>query len=219
MLKILNKDFDSIRVTIMEQFKKLWIAIETQIEDELGFGTRLAKISKLEEQIAELQHEINEIQRSMKEYAETPDLKDYEKANIGMPDHRNGYVDHHNVEFMGRNIRTKMDLLVAKRLRESMDPMKPIRMLKEIAESSIRAVIMSGTFEDARDAYKTFYSLDWHRYGVQIPRLLGEIKAVAGQNLLTAEAQIVPALLGPVSDAEGPKDGKEKDRAKTAKQT
>jgi len=225
MLKILNKDFDSIHATIMEQFEKLWTATRTEIEGELGFGTKLAEIAKLEGRISELQHKVNEIQRSMKEYAETPELVDYEEAGIGMPNHRNGYVNHHNVEFMGRDIHTKMDLKIAKRLRENMDPMKPIRMLKEIAESSIRAVVMSGTFEDARDAYKTFYSLDWHRYGVQIPRLLGEIKAVAGATLLTAEAKIVPALPAPVQsdppkqEEETKDNGKEKGKPKATTKT
>jgi len=211
MLKILNKDLSQINEAIMTQFEKIWLVTQHDIEDELGFGKQRREIAELEEQIQQLQNKVNELQRSMKEYSETPGLEDYQEAGLGIPDNRNGSIYNHDVEFMGHRIGTKMDLRVAKRLKETIDPMKPVRMLQEVAESSIRAVVMSGTFEEAREAYKTFYSLDWRRFGVEIPRLLGEIKAVVGPNLLGAGLQIQPmALPGP--------EPKKEDKSKKAKQ-
>ena len=35
---------------------------------------------------------------------------------------------------------------------------------------------MAGTFEEAREAYEKFYSLDFRRYGVDIPPRLDEVK-------------------------------------------
>jgi chromosome segregation ATPase len=186
MIKILNQDLKSINAKIMYQFEELWERTRTEIEDELGCIEKRMVIEKLEKQMGELRHQINEIQHSMREYAETPSLKEYEEAGLGVPENRNGAIYRHNVEFMGVTIQNKIDLLIAKRLKETTDPMKPVRMLQEIAESSVRAVVMSGTFEEAREAYKTFYSLNWRQYGVEIPRLLGEIKSVAGPNLLSA---------------------------------
>jgi len=40
----------------------------------------------------------------------------------------------------------------------------------------MRELAMSGTFEEARKAYGKFYSLDFKKYGVDIPPRLDEIK-------------------------------------------
>ncbi|MDD2246317.1 MAG: hypothetical protein PHC39_04465, partial [Proteiniphilum sp.] len=41
--------------------------------------------------------------------------------------------------------------------------------------SSMRALVMAGTFEEAREAYEKFYSLDFRKYGVDIPPRLQEL--------------------------------------------
>jgi hypothetical protein len=40
----------------------------------------------------------------------------------------------------------------------------------------MRELAMSGTFEEARESYEKFYSMDFKKYGVDIPPRLDDIK-------------------------------------------
>ena len=50
------------------------------------------------------------------------------------------------------------------------------KFIHDLARSCLRELAMSGTFEEARVAYKKFYSLDFRKYGVDIPPRLDEIR-------------------------------------------
>lgn len=188
MAKILNSDLGAIKTAVKQQLHVLWEQTREELEDELNFSELKSKIANKEEQIEQLCNEVNELQNEMREYKECPCLQDYLAAGIEAPEgNRNGYIYSHDRTFMGYPISSKMDLLIVKRLKEKTDVEQPLHLLQEVAEAAHRGLVMSGTFEEARANYETFYNLDFQRYGVAIPRRLTEMKAVVGENLLTAK--------------------------------
>ncbi len=194
MVEVLKEDLALINAEVYIQFGALWDKTRKDLEQELGFCEKLKQIQKLNEEIHALQIKIGEIQQSMKEYNQHPTVEEYITAGIDPPKNQDGYIYNHHQKYMGIPINSKMDLNIIRRIRESCDPARPLTMLQEIAASALRAVIMSGTYEEARKAYGDFYALDFHRYGVKIPRLLEEIKKVDGENLMNASTVYTPLI-------------------------
>ena len=60
-------------------------------------------------------------------------------------------------------------------IKANIDLEVPAKILRDVCESSIRALVIAGTFEEARGAYEKFYSLDFRKYGVDIPPMLDDI--------------------------------------------
>lgn len=206
LAKIIREDLSLVNREIGRQLKDLWERFRLELEDELGIVASKKKIEGIEKKIEELQSEVSKIQSSIQEYNNHPGIQDYIDAGIDPPDHRNGWIYNHNREFFGTPVTTIMDVKIVKRIKSVFDIDKPIMMLNEIAQSAYRALIMAGTFEEAQAAYKTFYDLDFQRYGVKIPRRLEEIKKVEGPNLLSAHVVSAPRLEGPKEPAkEDPK--------------
>ena len=52
----------------------------------------------------------------------------------------------------------------------------PVKVICDLSRSAMRELAMSGTFEEAREAYQKFYSLDFRKYGVDIPPRLTDVK-------------------------------------------
>lgn len=206
MAEIVEKDLHMVNTEITRQFRKLWEEARKEIEHELGFEEKKKEIADINKQIEELKKKINEIQNSMTEYRHHPDLKDYQDAGLKLPDNHNGYIYHHNTRYMGIPITTKMDVLIVQRIKDRCDPEKPVEMLAEVAESAHRALVMAGTYDEAREAYHLFYSLDFQKYGVKIPRLLGELKKVVGKNLLSAKMDAAPRLGHAEDNGEQPEE-------------
>lgn len=204
MSKVLKQDLSLIESEVFRQFHELWEKTRRDVEDELGFHKKNEEIEKLQAEIQKLTAKIGEVQASMREYAEHPTVQDYLDAGLAPPkNQRNGFIYNHNVEFMGIPVNSKMDCLIAKKIKSQCDPERPLNMLCEIAQSAYRALVMSGTYDEARDAYDKFYSLDFQRFGVKIPRRLDEIKKIEGHNLMSATPVIVPRLSGPVEASKG----------------
>ena len=201
MADVLNEDLQLINAEISKQFAALWDKCRDDIEHELGFDDRKKQIEDLQDQISKLQAQIGQLQQGMTEYANHPTVQDYIDVGIEAPKNRNGYIYNHDRHFHGIPVNSKMDILIVRRIKEMCDPSKPIMMLGEIAKSAHRALVMSGTYEEARKAYETFYNLDFRRYGVNIPRRLEEIKKVEGPNLMSAKVVPAPALPAPETDA------------------
>jgi hypothetical protein len=197
MADVLNEDLQLINAEISKQFAALWDKCRDDIAHELGFDDRTKKIEELEEKIRLLREEIGTLQKGMKEYEEHPSVQDYIDVGVEPPKNRNGFIYNHDRYFHGIPVNSMMDILIVKRIKEICDPSKPIMMLGEIAKSAHRALVMSGTYEEARKAYETFYNLDFRRYGVNIPRRLEEIKKVEGPNLMSAKVVPAPALPAP----------------------
>lgn len=195
MAKILKQDLSAINAEVTKQFRELWERCRVDLEVELGITDKTREIEEMNRKVAELQVKIGELQQGIREYNDHPTVKDYQEAGLELPTNRNGYIYNHDRQYMGIPISTLMDILIVRKIKSMCDPDKPIALLNEIAESAYRALIMSGTFEEARKAYDSFYDLDFQRFGVKIPRRLGEIKKGDAKNLMTA--QVVPALPAP----------------------
>jgi len=206
MSKIIREDLGLINAEVTKQFQALWEKCRADLEHELGIDQKQAEIAGIERQIEKLQEKIGELQSKIQEYNHHPTVKDYNEAGIEPPGNRNGYIYNHDRTYMGIAVNSVMDLLIVKRIKTLCDPERPILMLSEIAQSAYRALIMAGTYEEARKAYESFYNLDFRRFGVKIPRRLDEIKKVEGKNLMSAT--VVPAL--PAPKEEGPPEESKK---------
>jgi hypothetical protein len=195
MAKIIREDLGLINAEVTKQFQVLWEKCRADLEHEMGIDQKQAEIAQVEAQIEKLKEKVGELQSKIQEYNNHPTAKDYVEAGIEPPQNRNGYIYSHDQKYMGVAITSIMDLLIVKRIKTLCDPERPLLMLSEIAQSAYRALIMAGTYDEARKAYESFYNLDFRRFGVKIPRRLDEIKKVEGKNLMSAT--VVPALPAP----------------------
>jgi hypothetical protein len=78
---------------------------------------------------------------------------------------------------IGIPIESQFDYEIVEYIKQNIDLEVPAKILRNVCESSIRALTMAGTFEEARAAYEKFYSLDFRKYGVDIPPRLEDICA------------------------------------------
>ena len=219
MAKVIKEDLTLINTEITRQFRELWEKCRTELERELGIDKRRQEIDEVEKEIEKLKEKVGELQSQIKEYDSHPKAKDYQEAGIEPPDNKNGYIYNHDREYFGIAVNSIMDILIVKKIKSMCDPERPLMMMNEIAQAAYRALIMSGTYDEARKAYQTFYELDFQRYGVKIPRRLEEIKKVEGHNLMSAQIVPVPLLPAPEVSKDEPDVDKKKDRKKDRVET
>jgi hypothetical protein len=77
--------------------------------------------------------------------------------------------------FYGIPVTSQFEYEIVEFVRNNIDIEIPAKVLRDICESSIRELTMAGTFEEAREAYRKFYSLDFRKFGVDIPPRLEDI--------------------------------------------
>jgi hypothetical protein len=77
--------------------------------------------------------------------------------------------------FYGIPVTSQFEYEIVEYIRANIDLKIPSKILRDVCESSIRALTMAGTFEEARAAYEKFYLLDFRKYGVDIPPRLDDI--------------------------------------------
>lgn len=167
--KILSKDLGAINKRFMNQIKDFWGIARTKVLESKGWDKLIIEQADLKRKQLEIKdriHEIEEILNSDKLHAE-------QVVELGgKPDE---YGRHTGANFYGIPVTSQFEYEIVEYIRANIDLEIPAKILKDVCESSIRALVMAGTFEEARSAYEKFYSLDFRRYGVDIPPRLEEL--------------------------------------------
>ncbi len=167
--KILAKDLNAINSRFISQIKDFWGIARNKVLEQKGWDSLILEKEQLErkqKEIKERVHEIEEILNSDK-------LRVEQVVELGgKPD---DYGRHTGANFYGIPITSQFEYEVMEYIKKNIDLEVPAKILRDVCESSIRALTMAGTFEEARDAYEKFYSLDFRKYGVDIPPRLAEL--------------------------------------------
>ncbi len=175
--KILAADLIAINIRFMNQIKDFWAIARQKVLEGKGWDKLLREKRDLEEKqkiIKNRIHEIEEIINSDKLLAE-------QIVELGgKPDE---YGRHTGANFYGIPVTSQFEYEIVEYIRANIDLEIPSKIIRDVCESSIRALVMAGTFEEARGVYEKFYSMDFRKFGVDIPPRLDEI--CKDQKLLT----------------------------------
>ena len=167
--KILLSDLKAINARFMSQIKDFWGIARKNVLERRGWDALLREKETLEEQKRQIAQRIHEIETTM---AKEELLVEQMTELGGKP---NDYGKVRGAHFYGIPVESQFDYEIVEYIRENIDLEIPSKILRDVCESSIRALTMAGTFEEARSAYEKFYSLDFRKFGVDIPPRLEEL--------------------------------------------
>lgn len=169
--KILTKDLNAINQRFIGQIKDFWGIARNHVLHQKGWDSLIQEKEKLELERNKIAQRIHEIEKTLK----SEDLLVEQLVELGGKPDSYGHV--RGATFYGIPIESQFDYEIVEYIRKNIDLEIPSKILRDVCESSIRALVMAGTFEEARDAYEKFYSLDFRKYGVDIPPRLDDICA------------------------------------------
>lgn len=167
--KILAKDLNAINVRFINQIKDFWGIARVETLKRNGWDKLIIEKEKLEQQKKQILNRIHEIEVTLS----NEPLRIEQVVELG--GRANEYGKFTGANFYGIPVESQFDYAVMEYIRSNIDLEIPSKILRDVCESSIRALTMSGTFEEARGAYEKFYSLDFRKYGVDIPPKLDDI--------------------------------------------
>jgi hypothetical protein len=168
---ILAKDLGAINNRFMSQIKDFWGISRDKIMEKRGWDKLTREREKLEAQQRTIKNRIHEIENIMNKEM----LRVEQVVELGgKPD---DYGRCNGANFYGIPVTSQFEYEIVEYIRSNIDLEIPSKILRDVCQSSIRALVMAGTFEEARGAYEKFYSLDFRKYGVDIPPRLDDICA------------------------------------------
>lgn len=167
--KILVADLKAINVRFMSQIKDFWGIARNKVMERRGWDKLEREKQELEYQKKKIIDRIHEIESSMHK----EDLRVEQIVELGGT--TNKYGEGRDAAFYGIPVTSQFDYEIVEYIRSNIDLEIPSKILRDVCESSIRALTMAGTFEEARAAYEKFYSLDFRKFGVDIPPRLDEL--------------------------------------------
>lgn len=166
---ILKKDLGSIQSKFVSQIKDFWGISRKEILRIRGWDKLLEEKEKLKQDEMRIKQRLHEIETKMNK---EPLLAE---QVIELGGKINEYDRYEGANFYGIPVTSQFEYDIVQYIKDRVTLEIPAKILKDIAESSLRELAMSGTFEEARSAYQKFYSLDFRKYGVDIPPRLDDV--------------------------------------------
>jgi hypothetical protein len=180
--RILAQDLDAINAKFMNQIKDFWGLARSEILNQRGWNKLIIEKQQMEQLRQKCIDRIHEIETIL----DSESLKPEQIVELGgRPDE---YGHYKGANFYGIPVDSQFDYDIVEYIRKNIDIEVPSKILRDVAQSSIRALVMAGTFEEAREAYEKFYSLDFRKYGVDIPPRLDDVKKDTEQLLYAQES-------------------------------
>lgn len=167
--KILNKDLMAINSKFMSQIKEFWALSRKEVMKQKGWDKLEQEKKELEEQQVKAKQRIHEIENIFN----SEELKSEQIVELGGD--VNNYGRYTGANFYGIPVTSQFEYEIVEYIRKKVNIEIPSKILRDICESAIRELAMSGTFEEGRKAYVKFYSLNFRQYGVDIPPRLDDI--------------------------------------------
>ena len=168
--EIIIEDLIAIESKVVEQIKELWEECRQEILKERGLDLKMARKEEIIILIKELNEEMNKIEQDLNSESLTV------HQIIEMGGKVNRYGEGKGANFFGIPITSQLEYDIVQRIKDKVDTEAPAKYLRDLGRSSLRELTMSGTFEEAQGIYNEFYSLDFRKYGVDIPPRLKEMK-------------------------------------------
>jgi hypothetical protein len=167
--KILAKDLGAINHRFMNQIKDFWGVARAEILRRKGWDKLIEEKQELELKKLQIINRIHEIENTL---SKEPLLVE---QVVELGGKANDYGKFSGANFYGIPVDSQFEYEIVEYIRSNIDLEIPSKILRDVCQSSIRALVMAGTFEEARAAYEKFYSLDFRKYGVDIPPRLDDI--------------------------------------------
>jgi hypothetical protein len=169
--KILTQDLKAINQRFISQIKDFWGIARVKVLETKGWDNLIREkelLGKQKREIIEREHQIEDILNS-------ENLRAEQIIELGGQANERGRCE--GAKFYGIPVTSQFEYEIVQYIKANIDLEVPSKILRDVCESSIRALVMAGTFEEARGAYEKFYSLDFRKYGVDIPPRLDDICA------------------------------------------
>lgn len=167
---IMKEDMSAVNAAFMQQIKNFWNTSRIVIEQEEGYDELVRERSELNASINRAKARIHEIESQL---ASEP-LNPEQVVELG--GNPNEYGKYRGANFYGIPVTGQFEYKIVEYIRKYVNTEIPSKFIYDLGRSCMRELTMSGTFEEARAAYEKFYSLDFRKYGVDIPPRLGEVK-------------------------------------------
>lgn len=167
--RVLAADLKAINTRFISQIKDFWGIARQKVLEEKGWDRLVDEKKALEEQQKVVKNRIHEIEETLN----SESLRVEQVVELGGK--TNDYGRHNGANFYGIPVTSQFEYEIVEYIRKNIDLEIPSKIIRDICESSIRALTMAGTFEEARGVYEKFYSMDFRKYGVDIPPRLDEI--------------------------------------------
>lgn len=167
--RILETDLKAINARFISQIKDFWGIARIKVLETKGWDKLIQEkelLGKKKKEIIEREHQIENILNS-------EHLRAEQIIELGGKSNEHGRCDGAN--FYGIPVTSQFEYEIVQYIKANIDLEVPSKILRDVCESSIRALVMAGTFEEARGAYEKFYSLDFRKYGVDIPPRLDDL--------------------------------------------
>lgn len=169
--KILSQDLKAINKRFISQIKDFWGIARDKVLKEKGWDVLISEKEQLEQKQKEIKQRMHEIENILN----SEKLRVEQVIELGGKSNEYGRCEGAN--FYGIPVTSQFEYEIVEYIKQNIDLEVPAKILRDVCESSIRALVMAGTFEEARGAYEKFYSLDFRKYGVDIPPRLDDICA------------------------------------------
>ena len=169
--KILSQDLKAINQRFISQIKDFWGIARTKVLETKGWD----KLIREKEMLGKQKREIIEREHQIENILNSENLRAEQIIELGGQANERGRCDGAN--FYGIPVTSQFEYEIVQYIKANIDLEVPSKILRDVCDSSIRALVMAGTFEEAREAYEKFYSLDFRKYGVDIPPRLDDICA------------------------------------------
>lgn len=167
--RILGQDLNAINAKFMNQIKDFWNIARQEVKKTRGWD----KLEQEKEDLDKKRKEINTRLHEIEGEIQSEDLRPEQIIELGG---RVGEYDRYKgANFYGIPVNSQFDYEIVEYIRANIDIEIPSKILRDVCSASVRELTMAGTFEEARGAYEKFYSLDFRKYGVDIPPRLDEI--------------------------------------------
>jgi len=167
--KILAKDLAAINDRFMNQIKDFWGISRQKVMERRGWDKLVREKTELQKRQNEIKNRIHEIESKMS----NEPLRVEQAVKLGGTPTDYGKMKGAN--FYGIPVESQFEYEIVEYIRSNIDLEIPAKILQDVCRSSIRALVMAGTFEEAQAAYEKFYSLDSRKYGVDIPPRLDDM--------------------------------------------
>ena len=169
--KILTQDLKAINKRFISQIKDFWGIARENVLKQKGWDILVTEKEQLEQKQKEIKQRIHEIENILN----SEPLRVEQIIELGGKS--NDYGRCEGANFYGIPVTSQFEYEIMEYIKKNIDLEVPSKILSDVCKSSIRALAMAGTFEEARAAYEKFYSLDFRKYGVDIPPRLDDICA------------------------------------------
>ncbi len=184
--EIMKQDLDAINVKLMNQIKDFWAKAREEVLRTKGWDKLIEEKHKLNLERQRIIDRIHEIENKMNQ----EDLQPEQVVELGGKP--NEYGKYRGSSFYGIPVTSQFEYDIVEFIRKNIDLELPAKFLYDLGRSCIRELTMSGTFEEARNAYQKFYSMDFRKYGVDIPPRLDDAKKEKNKLLMSKQVLSLP---------------------------